>query len=42
MANVGNIYGENVSSRIVDEVLKRADNDLALFQTEEVRLKLAP
>jgi len=42
MANVGNIYGENVSSRIVDEVLKRADDDLGLFQSEEVRLDLEP
>jgi UDP-N-acetylglucosamine 2-epimerase (non-hydrolysing) len=40
MANIGNIYGEKVSSRIVDEVLKRADDDLGLFQSEEVRLDL--
>jgi UDP-N-acetylglucosamine 2-epimerase (non-hydrolysing) len=42
MANVGNIYGEKVSSRIVDEVMKRADDDLGLFQTEEARLEIEP
>ncbi|MGB4800340.1 MAG: UDP-N-acetylglucosamine 2-epimerase [Candidatus Saccharimonadales bacterium] len=38
MARVGNIYGQNVSSKIVDGVLARADETLGLFQTEELRL----
>lgn len=40
MAGVGNIYGENVSEKIVDGVLARVDDTLGLFQTEEVRLKI--
>jgi UDP-N-acetylglucosamine 2-epimerase (non-hydrolysing) len=40
MAGVGNIYGERVSVKIVDEVLKRADEQTGLFQSEEQRLKL--
>lgn len=41
MASVGNIYGENVSSRIIDGVLARVDDEYGLFQTEEARLKLS-
>ena len=41
MMNVGNLYGENVSSKIVDGVLARADNTLGLFQTEETRIGLS-
>ncbi|QQS20258.1 UDP-N-acetylglucosamine 2-epimerase [Candidatus Saccharibacteria bacterium] len=37
MASVGNLYGENVSAKIVDGVLARASNELGLFQTEEAR-----
>lgn len=40
MASVGNIYGEDVSKRLVDGVLARVDDELGLFQTEEARLKL--
>lgn len=40
MANVGNIYGTNVSKRLIDGVLSRVDPDVGLFQTEESRLKL--
>lgn len=40
MAGVGNIYGEDVSKRLVDGVLTRVDDELGLFQTEEARLKL--
>lgn len=40
LANVGNIYGENVSAKIVDGVLKYATPELGLFQTEEKRLQL--
>ncbi|MFS8120686.1 MAG: UDP-N-acetylglucosamine 2-epimerase, partial [Microcoleus sp.] len=41
MASVGNIYGENVSSRLVDGVLARVDENLGLFLTEEARLNLS-
>ena len=40
MASVGNIYGHDVSRKIVDDVLEMVDNDNGLFQTEEARLKL--
>lgn len=40
MANVGNIYGSEVSKKIIDEVLRVADPALGLFQTEESRLGL--
>jgi UDP-N-acetylglucosamine 2-epimerase (non-hydrolysing) len=40
MKTVGNIYGENVSEKIVDGVLKRADPKMGLFQTEELRLSI--
>ncbi len=40
MASVGNIYGEDVSKKLVDGVLSRVDEQLGLFQTEEARLKL--
>lgn len=38
MASVGNIYGENVSKKIVDEVLKRVTEENGLFRTEEERI----
>lgn len=41
MANVGNLYGEQVSKKIVDGVLARVDDELGLFQTEEARIGLA-
>ncbi|QQS19012.1 UDP-N-acetylglucosamine 2-epimerase [Candidatus Saccharibacteria bacterium] len=41
MANVGSLYGEDVSRKIVDDVLARADNNLGLFQTEEARIGLS-
>jgi len=40
MAGVGNIYGTDVSKKLIDGVLARVDDDLGLFQTEEARLKL--
>ncbi len=40
MASVGNIYGEDVSKKIVDGVLARADDSMGLFQTEEARIHL--
>lgn len=40
MASVGNIYGTDVSEKIVDEVLALADDELGLFQTEEKRLQI--
>lgn len=40
LANVGNIYGENASARLVDEVFKRLDDDWGVFVTEEKRLGL--
>jgi UDP-N-acetylglucosamine 2-epimerase (non-hydrolysing) len=40
MASVGNIYGTDVSKRLIDGVLSRADESTGLFQTEESRLKL--
>lgn len=41
MAQAGNIYGEKVSAKIIDGVLKHATPELGLFQTEESRLKLS-
>lgn len=41
MKTVGNIYGENVSAKIVDEVLARLNGGEMLFRTEEQRLKLS-
>ena len=38
MKSVGNIYGSNVSKKIVDEVLVRVRPDTGLFITEEQRL----
>lgn len=38
MTSVGNIYGENVSAKIIDGVLRRADETYGLFQAEEQRL----
>lgn len=40
MATVGNIYGENVSTKIIDGVLSRADARTGLYRTEESRLGL--
>lgn len=40
MTNVGNIYGEDVSSKVVDGVLRHAKPGIGLFQTEESRLNL--
>lgn len=40
MAKVGNLYGENVSARIVDEVLRRLNRGEHLFRTEEERIGL--
>lgn len=40
MKQVGNIYGENVSAKIVDGVLSRADQVNGLFRTEDQRLPL--
>ncbi len=40
MSKIGNIYGENVSEKIIESVLKRVDQEVGLFQTEEQRLKL--
>lgn len=40
MKSVGNIYGENVSARIIDGVLTRADEINGLFVTEDRRLNL--
>ncbi len=40
MASVGNIYGTNVSKRLIDGVLARVDETTGLFHTEEARLKL--
>lgn len=40
MASVGNIYGQNVSAKIVDGVLSRVDPRLGLFRTEEARLNI--
>jgi UDP-N-acetylglucosamine 2-epimerase (non-hydrolysing) len=40
MKSVKNIYGENVSAKIVDEVLKRLDSDIGLFVSEDKRLGL--
>ncbi len=41
MASVGNIYGEDVSRKIVDGVLARATEEDGLFKAEEERLKIA-
>ena len=38
MRQVGNIYGENVARRIVDEVLERLDPENGFYITEEKRL----
>ena len=38
MAGVGNIYGEHVSEKIIDSVLRLATTEDGLFQTEEARL----
>lgn len=40
MAAVENIYGEDVSRKIVDGVLARVNEEHGLFKTEEDRLKL--
>lgn len=40
MATVGNLYGDNVSTKIVDDVLQLATERDGLFQTEEDRLNL--
>jgi UDP-N-acetylglucosamine 2-epimerase (non-hydrolysing) len=40
MKAVKNLYGENVSAKIVDGVLARLDPELGLFMTEERRLGL--
>ena len=40
MASVGNIYGKNVSKKIVDNVIAHLHPTLGLFQTEEVRIGL--
>jgi UDP-N-acetylglucosamine 2-epimerase (non-hydrolysing) len=40
MRAVKNIYGENVSAKIADEVLGRLDNDMGLFISEDKRLGL--
>ena len=41
MAGVGNIYGDNVSVKVVDETLARIDQNTGLFQSEEQRLRLS-
>jgi UDP-N-acetylglucosamine 2-epimerase (non-hydrolysing) len=41
MAGIGNIYGTDVSKKIVDEVLKLADESFGLFLAEESRLNLS-
>lgn len=40
MASVGNIYGKDVSTKIIDGVLSRADTKTGLYLTEEARLSL--
>jgi UDP-N-acetylglucosamine 2-epimerase (non-hydrolysing) len=40
LRNVGNIYGENASQMLVDEVMKRLDQEWGVFVTEEQRLGL--
>lgn len=40
MATIGNIYGRNVSKKIVDEVLNRLNNNEKMFRTEEDRINL--
>ena len=40
MAEVGNIYGSDVSSKLVDAVLSRLARSGTLFRTEEARLRL--
>lgn len=40
MRRVGNLYGTDVSTKIVNDVLGLADPTLGLFQTEEARLSL--
>lgn len=41
MASVGNIYGTNVSEKLVSEVLKRLEAGENLFRTEEERIGLS-
>jgi UDP-N-acetylglucosamine 2-epimerase (non-hydrolysing) len=41
MASVGNIYGVDVSKKLVDGVLARVDQKMGLFRTEEARLELS-
>lgn len=41
MSSVGNIYGTDVSKKLVDGVLARADSRRGLLKTEEDRLKLS-
>ncbi len=41
MANVGNIYGTEVSAKIIDGVLARANEEYGLFVTEEARIKIS-
>lgn len=38
MAKTGNIYGENVAKKIIDEVILRLDRDEHMFRTEEERI----
>lgn len=40
MKQVGNIYGENVSQKIVDEVMTRLNRGEKMFRTEEERIGL--
>ena len=40
MADVGNIYGDHVSERLIDGVMSRVDPDNGMFVTEEGRLDL--
>ncbi len=40
MASVGNIYGKDVSTKIIDEVLKRLDAGEHMFRAEEERIGL--
>jgi hypothetical protein len=40
LGRIGNIYGEDVSRRIVDGVLARAVPERGLFRPEEARLGL--
>lgn len=40
MAGVGNIYGTDVSKRLIDGVLSHVDENNGLFHTEETRLNM--